>query len=168
MKKRGYKNILSYINLFDILFVLLIIVLVFVCYYRFFLSKDKQVFEINNKIIYTAKVENVPKDTVDNIKIDDLIFKGTTLKNEYRKIGKITNIEIEPYKVIQFNSDGTSDNIEFPGSYNIILTIEEDGKFSEGNYYSSTNESLYSNSIVSAATKYVKFEMKIQNIEEDK
>lgn len=168
MKLIKNKKIFGCVNVFDFLFILLIIMLLFVSYYRFFLSDDKEVFNTKTSIVYTAKVENVRKELVENIQKGDFIFLSTAVINEYRKIGKIVDIEVEPYKVVQSNLDGTIKNKVKPECYNLILTIHEDGKILSSGYYTSTNEELYTNANLNVATKYASFEMKIQNIEEKK
>ena len=166
MKLIKDKKIFGYINIFDFLFILLIIGLAFASYYRFFLAKDKEVFIADNKLVYTAKIELVDRDIIENLKEKDLIFVATAVRNEYRKIGEITDVYVEPYETLEINLDGTLSKVEHPDYCNVILTINENGKITDRGYYSSSNEELLINSNMNVATKYAEFEMKIQTIEE--
>ena len=66
-------------NKFDLLFIILILLLSLGIFYRFFYSKDKEIFENNKTITYKAIIEQMDKDFASSLEVNDNIYVYTSV-----------------------------------------------------------------------------------------
>lgn len=147
-------------NLFDIAILILILALIAfgIIKYR---TLDKTVdTSASGSIIYTMMISNVRDYTVDAFVIGDTVFDSGTNVN----IGKITNVESRPTKLVRVLKDGTAKVLENEYRNDIILTIETVGSSTNEGYYANKSIELKVGSEKEIETKYAKTYGKISSI----
>ncbi|MGL5677073.1 MAG: DUF4330 domain-containing protein [Cellulosilyticaceae bacterium] len=141
------------INIVDILAVLVVCVLVVGIGYRF-LGKPAANVATHDTYEYVVSVTDVRQFTVDALNKKGDVYRAKT--NE--KAGTITKVEAIPYKQPSVLIDGTVQDVEVPGKYEIMVTIQTDGRLGESIYLDSANTEIYVGGNVGWYTKWVQID----------
>lgn len=137
------------VSVIDIFVVLVIAVMAFGVYTRFF-SGGTKADVTNTKIEYKIKVKSVRQGTVDALKKGGAVYDTQT--KEY--MGRIVSTAEEPCLEEQKLLDGSYVMSEVPERQNVIVTLSVDGATNASGYYTSENKPLYVGSTFVIATPY--------------
>lgn len=119
------------LNIFDIVVIALIICCIILVLLKFIpQNMSSDMTEKSNKFSYVVRIEGISKTSEDMIKVGDELFDKVSNSN----IGNITEIKVEPSKVLFQDTDGTISRIEMPTKIDVELTVEAEGKTTNGEY----------------------------------
>lgn len=119
------------LNIFDIVVIILIVFCIALVLFKFIpQNANGDVSEKANKFTYIVRVEGISETSKDMIKVGDELFDKVSSSN----IGKITEIKVEPAKVLFQDTDGTISKLEMPTKIDVELTVETEGKVANGEY----------------------------------
>lgn len=138
------------VSLIDILAVLIVVVLGFAVYTRFFTKEATAVAAVNDTFEYDLRIENVRMLTIDALREGDRIYD--TDNDIY--LGTITGIEYEDALVESKLADGTYAYAPAENRYDVTLHITAEGLVSSGRYYASRSFEISANAQVWFHTKY--------------
>ena len=138
------------INIVDILSLIVIGVLIVGIGYRF-MGKPAQNIANHETFEYTVGIADVRSYTVEALnKMGDVYAAKTN-----QKAGTITNVEAIPYKKPTIVADGTVQDIEIPDKYQVLITIETEGRIGDRLYLDSANREIYVGGNIDWYTKWV-------------
>lgn len=138
------------INIVDILALIIVAVLIVGIGYRF-TGKPTANVATHEKFEYVVGIADVRYYTVDALEKMGDVYKAKT--NE--KAGKITKVEAVPYMKPTITADGSVQDIEIPGKYDVRITIETEGRIGETLYLDSSNREIYVGGNIDWYTKWV-------------
>ena len=144
-------RIFGIVSVIDILVVLVVIVLGFAIYTRFFeraetsLSSSKQ-----DEFTYEMRVAAVREGTRDSFRVGDGVYDN----ENGAFLGIITKIDVNEAMKDARLSDGTYVFSKVQDRYDVTLTIEADGLISDGRYYASKTYEINTNTKLDFYTKY--------------
>lgn len=139
------------ISLIDIFTIIIIAVLAFGVYTRFFASNEKVDVQ-GNVIEYKMRITKVRQGTFDALsKLGPLYDEKT---KEY--LGEITEAYAEPYFEAQTKEDGSLVLKEVPDRMNVIINVRTNGYSGSAGYYTSQNKYVAAGSGFDVVSKYAK------------
>ena len=138
------------VSIVDLFAVLLVIVLAFAVYSRFFTKETTALAAVNDTFTYVLRVESVRQVTVDVLRVGDVIYDTD---NDI-KLGVITDIEYGDAMRESKRADGSYVYTPVENRYDVTLTISADGLISSGRYYASRSFEISANAQVWFHTKY--------------
>lgn len=127
-KKRGK------FNLIDFLLILVILLIVASLVYLFFptswirsITADKSA-----DIQYTIEMRGVDEEFINNINENDTVLDSVSKSN----IGTVVAVDYSMrYTELTYNEEGQGILAEYPGKYNVIVTISATAEFNKGEGY---------------------------------
>ena len=141
------------VSIIDIGLIILVILIAFGTYWRFYGNgKAKKVTE-NTKISYVVEFRGAKKLYLDEIKVGDLVGNIETSK----QYGRIKSITSEPYKNFIVDNNGEYKESVVPGQWKLLITIEADGIDTFDGFYINERSIKVSDNIVYFKTKYMQF-----------
>lgn len=160
------KKLFNRFNVIDIVLVIIALGLVIVAYLLF---GNKVVGTSDSqKYLYQYELQNIYESVANNIKVGDKMYDNET--NEY--LGVITEVEINPYKVISPNlKDGLMMYTEIPDRFVALITLENDlidtGRHLVTNedYVIKTGKQIFSRGSSFAGGGYIVFIERLENNE---
>lgn len=141
------------INIVDILAVIVVVVLAIGIGYRF-TGKPTQNVANHERFEYVVGIADVRKYTVDALEKMGDVYKAKT----HEKAGRITKVEAVPYKKATIVADGSVQDIEIPDKYQVLITIETEGRIGDTLYLDSSNREIYVGGNIDWYTKWVQIE----------
>jgi hypothetical protein len=141
------------VNIIDIGLVILVILIAFGTYWRFYGNGKAQKVIENTKISYVVEIRGAKKLYLDGIKVDDLVGNVQTSK----QYGRIKSITSEPYKDFIIDINGEYKEAIVPNLWKIFLTIEADGVEAGDGFYINEKPFKISNNMEYFKTKYMQF-----------
>jgi hypothetical protein len=139
------------ISLIDILVVVIVVVLAFAVYTRFFQKEQTAVAVSNDTFTYELKIKSVRDLTANALQVGDVLYDSD---NE-TYLGKISNISVTPSYTESVTADGVYVVAPMENRYDVVLTIDSEGLISAGRYYASRTYELSVNASVGFHTKYL-------------
>ncbi len=149
------------ISIIDILALVVVCVLAFGVYTRTMpLLKDSSSSDC--KIEYKITVKGVRMGTVDALR------KSTDLYDTYASnhIGVVKHVEYLPYKKAVEQMNGELKMVEQPELYDVLLTVQVDGKSTDNEYLTNSDYSILSGNEISFFSKYANTSGKISGVRE--
>lgn len=134
----------------DILVVLVVAVLAFAVYTRFYNRDATSVAVQNDTFSYQLKVMQVRYSTYESLMPGDVLYD---LDNGTR-IGVITNVECEPSMAETALADGSFVVAPIENRYDVLISLDAEGLMTGGRYYASRIYEINVNSKVEFYTKY--------------
>ena len=139
------------ISLVDILVVMIVIVLGFAVYSRFFTQEQTAVGSVSNdEFTYVLRLNGVRSMTAEALRVGDAIY-GT---DNGTYLGTISNIEVKDSYQEFATVYGTTVVAPAENRYEVLLTIASEGLITSGKYYVSRSYELGANMTVGFYTKY--------------
>lgn len=139
------------VSLIDIFTLIIIAVLAFGVYTRFF-ATNETVDVKENVIEYKMRITKVRQGTFDALSKLGALYDEDT--KEY--LGEIEGVVAEPYFEAQTKEDGTMIVKEVPDRMNVIITIRTNGYSGSAGYYTSQNKYIAVGSGFDIVSKYAK------------
>ncbi len=126
------------ISIIDILVVLAIVVAALGIYTRFFVGNTK-VETASSHIEYRLKVQNVRIGTVEALER----YKGAIYDTDTKEyLGDITAVEYTEATSGIETSNGQIKEAVLPERYDVLVTVNVDGKVNDSGYYTANNQAL--------------------------
>lgn len=150
------------ISLIDIIVVIIVIVLGFAVYSRFF-TKEQTATAIssNDTFIYELRVNGVRDLTVNSLSVGDAVYEAVS--DTY--LGVISNIEVMDCYQETATLYGRYVMAPVENRYDLIITVDSEGLISSGRYYASRNYEISLNMTVTFYTKYCQTSAFVWSIE---
>jgi len=150
------------ISVIDIVVICIVILLATGFYMRFFvLEKTSAPAASTTSIIYKIKVEGVRAYTVDGLRLGDKLYAD----EDNTLMGTITDIESSPAEVITTLPDGSYTKAGSQGKYDVVITMQADGRIMNGRYYVNKTREINTNVRVDVYTKFVSFSSAVTEID---
>ena len=143
-------RIFGLVSVIDILAILVVIVLAFAVYTRFFSREQTAISVENDTFTYELRVNGVRTWTVDAFQEGDRLYNSEN--GVY--LGQVTGVSYEPAVQEARLTDGTYVLAPVEDRYDMLLTIEVDGLVNGERYFASRTYELNVNARVSIITKY--------------
>ena len=141
------------VSIIDIGLIILVILIAFGTYWRFYGNGKAKKATENIKISYVVEIRGLKKLFLDGIKVDDLVGNVETSK----QYGRIKSITSEPYKDFIIDNNGEYKEAIVPGQWKIFLTIEAYGAEAGDGFYINEKPLKISNNMEYFKTKYMQF-----------
>ncbi len=138
------------INIVDILAVILIAVLGVGIGVRF-TGEPTQNIDNHQTFEYVVGIADVRAYTVEALEKMGDVYKAKTSD----KAGTITKVEATPHIRQVLKTDGTVVDVEVPGKYEVLITIETEGRIGEMLYLDAANREIYRGGNIDWYTKWV-------------
>ena len=138
------------ISFIDILVVIIVIVLAFAVYARFFTKTTTAVAAINDSFEVQICVYGVRQLTADAFQVGDDVYESEN--DTY--IGTITAIEVSDAYGEYATLSGEYVVAPIEGRKDVVLTLSSEGLVSAGRYYASRTYELGANASLTFETKY--------------
>lgn len=151
------------LNIIDIIVIIAIFAIIGVAVLKFaFIDKKSGlgVKQAYKDLEYVVVINNVRSMTSEAFHVGDKVYdekKGTYM-------GKIKNIEINPYKTNEIKNNGEFVQAEKTGYYSVLLTIESTVVDKDSGYFLSGTLDLKINSEYEIVTKFVKTTVKVTDV----
>ena len=152
------------ISIVDVLVVLVVVAVGLAVYFKTHQPQTGTKIETET-IVYQMLLNSQPQYVVDSLQIGDDVFDKE--RSTGGSLGKIIDIEVTEGTKREELDKGTVAMVPYTGRYNVLLTIEGTGLYSEESGYSlnriydiGVNSNRYFN------TKYARFESTIVSIQE--
>jgi len=126
------------INIIDVLAVILIITCLVGAYFKFFGGTSEIILQGNKRIEYVVEVKGVRNYSVTALQRGGVVSDSKTKK----PIGEIISVKESPAIGDEQKADGTYVKAPIPDRYDVLVTIQTDGRISSTAYYTSTNTEL--------------------------
>ena len=144
-------RIFGAVSVIDILVVLVVIVLAFAVYTRFFERAETAVSSsAQNTFTYEMRVPAVRQGTMESFRVGDKVYDS---END-AVLGIITDIAVEDAMKETRLADGSYVLAPVQNRYDITLTIEASGLVADGRYYASKTYEINANAKLDFYTKY--------------
>lgn len=138
------------ISVIDILVIVIVIVLGFAVYSRFFTKETTAVATVNDNFEYQICVKGVRQLTADALRVGDRLYDSE--HDTY--LGTITAVEVKDSYGEYATLDGEYVVAPIENRVDVILTLSAEGLVSAGRYYASRTYELGVNSSLTFYTKY--------------
>lgn len=148
------------VSIIDILISIALIVCIIGIVVRFSANYGDKLYK-KTEIKYTYKVSGVRQAGVDA-----LLKKGKLFDNKTNNcMGEITDAKVEKASDYGVLADGRILNVTIPERYNVILTVELEGKYSTSAILTPDNDPIEAGSTVFLLTKWATTQGMITDVE---
>ena len=121
-------------NLIDFLLILVILLTVVALIYVFLPTSwiKRITADESAEIQYTVEFQAVDEEFINNIKEDDNVLDSVSKTG----LGTVSAVDYSiRYTELTYNDDGQGVLVEYPGKYNVHVTIAADADYTEGEGY---------------------------------
>ena len=118
------KNSRKRINIIDLIFLVLLIIVVAFGVFKLSDVKNYTDDSTATKVSYVVEVKNQDTDILEHINIDDKVFEDESLK----RMGKVTDVSYKPYEIQTEDSENKRMLMQkVPDKISAYIKIEADG-----------------------------------------
>lgn len=144
------------ISILDIFVIILAVLLLSGLYVKYGVMNTTSKAAGTTAIAYTVKISGIREFSASALKEGDLLYDKNN-SGGYA-VGTITGIEKTDAKKLSETADGKLVLGNYPGYYDVVLTITANGTRTEGRYLVNKTYELNANSVRTYNTKYCSFE----------
>ena len=154
-------RLFSIISIIDVAVFAVVLLLAAGFYMRFFMLEHTATPTVQTqKVTYTLKVEGIREPSVKVLREGDKLYANED--NEF--IGTIVKVESKQAETLSTKSDGTYEVVPLDERYDILMTVEADGRVTNGKYYMNKTREINKNNSIGVYTKYVTFSARVMDI----
>lgn len=107
----------------DALVILVAVVLVAGTFLKFFVKDTTSVTQDTVTFTYQLKIEGIRQCSIDTLQVGDTVYNN----DGKGAVGVISAIEVQPNTTLFNAPDGTIQQVEKEGRFNVILTLSAEG-----------------------------------------
>lgn len=154
-------RLFSIISIIDVAVLAVVLLLAAGFYMRFFMLEHTATPTVQTQTVtYTLCVEGVREPSVKALREGDRIYAN----EDNELIGRIVKVEANQAETLSTKSDGTYEVVTLDERYDILITVEAEGRVSNGKYYMNKTREINRNNSISVYTKYVTFGARVMDI----